>query len=206
MFSPRKEHQCLTWKLNTHTHKRLLYCPRWVLFNCRKVHHAWKYVLLPLIRSKCYRETKTHFLSLGKRIVRDFASERSTEDPTDSAEGDLKVWSVDCEWGRWPLSPSLCLWPQARHLKSLYLYCCIWESGIILATYLPSKGYERISQLKLAKSVEVNGGKNLYAYKVSLSFLLSTFSLSPFLLSLETWEHYLRVCFRWLLHTMTISY
>lgn len=169
-----------------HTHKSLLYCPRWVLLDCRKVHHAWKYVSLPLIRSKCYRGTKTRLLALGKQIVKEFVSERSTKDPNDSVEGDFEVWSVDCEWGRWPSSPRPCLWPQARHVSLLYLYYCIWTSGIILAAYLPSKGYARISQLKFAKCLKINGGKNLYAYKVSLSFpSVYLFSLS-FLLSSET--------------------
>lgn len=75
--------------------------------------------------------------------------------------------------------PGPCLWPQARHLSSLYLYSSIWKSGIILAAYLTSKGYARISRLKFAKCLEINGGKIYMCIKYYYHSPLSTFSLSP---------------------------
>lgn len=169
MFSPRKEHQCLTWKLNTHTHKSLLFCPHWALLNSRKVCHACKYVSLPLSQSKCYRETKIpHLLSLGKWIVEDCASERSSKDQNNSAN---ESW----EFGLWSGSQSPLFLTLGKHLSSLYLYSSIWKSRIIPAAYLTLKGYVRISQLKFGKCLETNGGGNLYEHKALLTSPLFLF-------------------------------
>lgn len=114
VFSPRKEHQCLTWNLNTHT-KGFFIAHTELCWTVEKVHHAWKSVSLPLIQSKYYIGTKTSYLlSLAKWIVKDFTSERSTKDPNCFAEWDLGIWTVDWE-SCVMLVPSFitspCLWP-----------------------------------------------------------------------------------------------
>lgn len=58
---------------------------------------------------------------------------------------------------------------------------------MILAAYLASKGYVKISQLNFAECLEINAEKNLYEYKLLLSFpLVFLFSIS--FIGLPTWE------------------
>lgn len=119
MFSPRKEHQCLTWKLNTHTHTKASFCPHWALLNSRKVCHAWKYVSLPLSQSKCYRETKIpYLLSLGKWIVRVVLQK-------DHQKIKLILQNEFWEFGLWNESQGPLFLTLGRHLSSLYLYSSI---------------------------------------------------------------------------------
>lgn len=113
---------------------------------------------------------------------------------------ELRIWAVDWRSGSCVVlvlsfitSPHW--WPQTKHLNSISLFLHL-KSEVILAAYLTSKGYVRISQLKVVKCLEINGENNLYEYQVLLSFpsvfrlSLSLIGLCPGTLS----EHDSRFC------------
>lgn len=209
VFSPRKEHQCLTWKLNAHTKgfftAHVGFCLTVEKFITPGNMYLW------LWSKASAREEQRYTFCLWENGSSRILLQK------DRQKTHVILQSEISKFGLWIASRVLCLlgarlYPWSMFVtsgKALKLFVplfSIWKSGIILAAYLTSKGYARISRLKFAKCLEINGGKNLYAYKVLLSFpSVYLFSLSlcyPRRLS----EHYFRSYFWLLLYKMTISY